>query len=96
MAYDKEADPVSANMLALQKARDCVAASWGDDFAPCIYVAVGRFCGLHQPAYLLMPLLGFANTSETFAYNDAPERTRADVVARFDTAIDRLARGVGG
>lgn len=112
MAYDKEADPVSADMLVLQRARDRIAAGWCQDrlqYEGAVCIMGGINCantGSH--GYLEGPilpyiekwasLLGF-DGFEVIEWNNAPERTQAEVLDRFDTAIDRLARlarGVGG
>ena len=42
---------------------------------------------------LLTALLGFENTSEMEAWNDAPERTHVEVLERLDEAIRRLSEG---
>jgi hypothetical protein len=41
-------------------------------------------------ADLVVLSLGFEGTSEFFAWNDAPERTHTEVLARFDKAVARL------
>lgn len=39
-------------------------------------------------------LFGFATWSQVFTWNDAPERTHAEVLARFDEAIVKLEEKV--
>lgn len=106
MAYDSESKPVNADLLILQRARDRVAKGWRqarreyggevcivgaleyamfgahDVSGGNIYIQVGT--GAHQ--------LGFADGDEASHWNDAKGRTQTEVLARFDQAIDRLAR----
>lgn len=55
----------------------------------CIANAVWRFCeSTKAPAYrLLLRALGLETPTQIFAWNDAPERTFADIHAALDRAI---------
>lgn len=101
MAYDSESKPVNADLLVLQRARDRVAKGWcqlaygfngGPVCATGALVNEGaddlrRFnamLGFHMSPHDLEDYLT--------TWNDRPGRTKAEVLERFDQAIDRLAR----
>jgi hypothetical protein len=46
---------------------------------------------VNQGTFYEFRLLGFQNISQLVAWNDAPERTHADVLARIDEALERLS-----
>jgi hypothetical protein len=97
----------NADLLILQKARDRIARGWGHGIR-CLWPWGKNLCigltlcavGVEEDATekRLLAALGFhSSRAETIAWNDAPGRTQAEVLQRFDAAIDRLAgRGAGG
>jgi hypothetical protein len=95
MPFDSGLEPVSADKLVLQRARDRIAAGWcqgtlWDDVGNvCL---VGALLGqVKRPALSEMTgLLGFGTPVDAIEWNNAPARTQAEVVARFDEAIARL------
>ena len=106
MPFDAEITEQSADLIVLEKARARIARGWvqGEcealDGRVCIggayillgFAETGRWPGWgtegHQ-AYA--EALGFSGTPEMVAWNDAPGRTKAEVLARFDAAIERLS-----
>jgi hypothetical protein len=100
MAFDLEADPVSTDLLVLQRARYRVARGWCQDYwhneagDVCIVAAIvdakravlqdKTICYAHPE----MALLGEGTGS---VWNDTPGRTQAEVLQRFDEAIARLS-----
>lgn len=101
MAYDSESKPVNADLLILQRARDRVAKGWTQN---SYGLKGGPVCAtgaimLERPSndpglshYNL--LLGFDGAPGRWLtnWNDTKDRTQAQVLERFDQAIDRLAR----
>lgn len=96
MAYDSDLTPKSADLIVLEKARAIVARGWCQnalqtDSGFCIIGALGE--AAPDDVCLMGPwisLLGFGETNAA-EWNDAPGRTQAEVLARFDEAISRLA-----
>lgn len=102
MAFDREADPVSTDLLILQKARDRVTAGWctgalTDDYGNvCLLGALGvtedselNYVVSASVGWALRAL-GFDSATDAWDFNDGSDQD--DVVARFDAAIDRLSR----
>ena len=74
-----------------------IAVDWDDDsvYCRCAYIAISTVCGGQRPKeYSAFGALGFRRGHDLFTWNDAPERTHAEVLARFDTAIAKLQRQV--
>jgi len=70
-----------------------IAVDWDDDsvYCRCAYIAISTVCGGQRPKeYSAFDALGFRRGHDLFTWNDAPERTHAEVLARFDEAIARL------
>lgn len=98
MAYDSEVSDLTSDLLILQRARDeLVRCGWMQgttgDPAKCEPVCLLGTLGPHVTFtawHNLAVLLGFAEMDDAFDWNDAPERTQAEVLARFDAAILKL------
>lgn len=94
MPFDSEATPKSRALISLEKARAKISVAWWHQPSPetntmdsvCIVIAFGE--EMTRP----WKELGFKSAVEAAEWNDAPGRTQAEVLARFDAAIERLAR----
>lgn len=102
MAYDSDITPKARDLVVLERARDRIAEAWWHAPTPstrtpvslCVLLAV-RFAAEKVGASRMDALahLGFCGvnaTVEAVAWNDAPGRTQAEVLARFDAAISGL------
>lgn len=58
-----------------------LVAALGDEFMSCNF---------YDDLQCLVTALGFTVPNEAFKWNDAPGRTREEVIARIDDAIARL------
>lgn len=84
----------------LQAVRKLVAAGWcqkafrdHERYCPvgAAYEALGATAGDYCPqARRIGKLLGFTKCYRLTDWNDSPERTQADVLARIDAAIERV------
>lgn len=81
----------------LKKARELLSDKerWGQGTSPkpctsCVQIAVFDTRGPLKNQREALAELGFTNYQEAWAWNDAPERTHAEVLQRFDEAIARL------
>lgn len=103
MAYDSESKPVNADLLILQRARDRVAKGWttcsreDDAGNVCLRGALAFGRGLNPNSSILYEqnglarLMGFSDEADAMMWNDI-QPSAVPVLARFDQAIDRLAR----
>lgn len=103
MPFDAEVTTKSRDQIVLEKARTRVAKRWkqhggirrcaSDPW--CMLVACTDIDTAHfVPYFSLSPfarLLGFETWTDAVEWNDAPGRTQAEVLARFDAAIERLS-----
>ena len=100
MPFDAEITPKSRDLIVLEKARARLARGWGHG-ARCLWPFGKNLCivsslcheGMKSNADTarVLSTLGFDSSKETIEWNDAPGRTQAEVLARFDTAIARLS-----
>lgn len=98
MAYDKEIEPKSRDLLVLEKARERIARGWcqnwfsDDRGGLCIIGALSEAVGSKGDMKPWAILLGFDFRNPASTWNDAPGRTQQEVLDRFDAAIERLSR----
>lgn len=105
MPFDSEIAPKSKDLIVLERARERIARGWcqgkaeGPDGSVCIIGALHHaFYGGIGPltpeaAYpLRVAVEQMGLDPETVSiWNDAPGRTQAEVLARFDTAVAKLS-----
>lgn len=102
MPFDAEITQRSRDLIALEKARERIARAWcqGDDYEPdgphCVLSARGIFTDGLIDYYAdevqhFARLLGFHDSDAAYLWNDAPSRTQAEVLTRFDAAIAKLS-----
>ena len=105
MPFDAEIGQKSRDLIVLEKARDDIERNgWWSAYednrggtSKCLWLAISYQFPHGVPLEVsarLKVALAFTETpwlSEIFDWNDAPGRTKAEVLARFDAAIERLS-----
>lgn len=102
MAYDAEITQKSRDLIVLERARDILAKGWCQNALEksgsyCVVGALNvALCGRVSQGFTpgrsrLLSSLGLAPGCAV-PWNNTPGRTQAEVLARFDAAIDTLQR----
>lgn len=107
MPFDSEVTTKSRDLIVLERARERIARGWcqgaleNRDGAMCVLGALNYgltrrrsgdggsdYYERRKPFILALGLV----PGETAMWNNAPDRIQAEVLARFDAAIERLSR----
>ena len=100
MPFDAEIGQKSRDLIVLERARERVARAWGR--GACAPVGVHCIVDAIDPRTIdearhyekvepYLRLMGFRSSEEAWRWNDRDGRTQAEVLARFDAAIERLS-----
>lgn len=65
---------------------------WGGDDRAICWCAVGALQGSPEAIPLVRKAIGIPDECRISTWNDAPERTQAEVLAAFDKAIELVER----
>jgi hypothetical protein len=101
VAYDSEITERQRDLLILEKARERIARGWVQhtlccDRGVCVMGALDSLCADDGTWARCLGALGLSDDGSyglrpAARWNDAPGRTQAEVLARFDAAISKLS-----